>query len=610
MLPNVAMTEFSRTKKAYYFGCIINRLLLCALGRWVKDVRYHYVFRKLNWNVSLCEEAKTITHGINCSLMLNYVTCASTLSHLRTRCTQVKPRLAHNTMRQDLFLCNTFGISNLFWLIQACGLVKNLALRVNVTLGSLVFPINELLEYEPIDFISSAIEVSRDIRSKELHIYTNFGRCFRQLLIVQNQRLLKKKKDIDTLYDKGFIEYIDPQEEETIMICMTINVNKMVLVEVVNARLHPNKATSNAYTHYKIHSSLILGAYASIIPFPNHNQVPPCNVFQAAMSKQTIGIYDALAYVLYYLQKPLLARKDVKLLQFNQLPTSVNVIVTIACYNVCFIFFEIYFIKFLLFDKDEEKGMSTIREQQFGRPAPSNIRDIQHGNYDKLDADGLMPPVSEGDVIIGETAPITIDQQTSSYTRCDLRTSLPSGETGKDKFSSLHARKGTIGMYNQEDMPWPVEGDVPSLMTLGRLIECIFCVGDIIQALHKCGYQKYRPETMYNGHTGKRLHMVEDKIHSCARGMSDTLTRQPFQGQSHGAHGAICVPKERLFVQSDPYRVHVREHCGLMAIADLNNRKFLCKGCQERANIIHIPYACKLLFQELMAVCIAPRNAY
>lgn len=42
--------------------------------------------------------------------------------------------------------------------------------------------------------------------------------------------------------------------------------------------------------------------------------------------------------------------------------------------SFCFIFFEIYFIKFLLFDKDEEKGMSTIREQQFGRPAPSNIR--------------------------------------------------------------------------------------------------------------------------------------------------------------------------------------------------------------------------------------------
>ena len=33
-----------------------------------------------------------------------------------------------------------------------------------------------------------------------------------------------------TFLKKGFIEYIDPQEEETIMICMTINVNKMVLV--------------------------------------------------------------------------------------------------------------------------------------------------------------------------------------------------------------------------------------------------------------------------------------------------------------------------------------------------------------------------------------------
>ncbi|KAH9726532.1 hypothetical protein KPL70_008294 [Citrus sinensis] len=164
--------------------------------------------------------------------MLNYMICASTLSHLRTLCSPIGQK----------------AYKNLFWLIQACGLVKNLALIVNVTLGSLVFPINELLEYEPIveakDFINAAIGVSRDIHSKELCIYTDFGRCCRPLLIVQNQRLLKKKKDIDAFYDK----------------------------ELVNAKLRPEEATSNAYTHYKIHPSLILGAYASIIPFPDNNQ--------------------------------------------------------------------------------------------------------------------------------------------------------------------------------------------------------------------------------------------------------------------------------------------------------------------------------------------------
>ncbi|XP_052293116.1 DNA-directed RNA polymerase II subunit 2-like isoform X1 [Citrus sinensis] len=181
--------------------------------------------------------------------MLNYMICASTLSHLRTLCspigqkgTQVKPKLAHNT--QWVKICSFPTL-----LGQACGLVKNLALIVNVTLGSLVFPINELLEYEPIveakDFINAAIGVSRDIHSKELCIYTDFGRCCRPLLIVQNQRLLKKKKDIDAFYDK----------------------------ELVNAKLRPEEATSNAYTHYKIHPSLILGAYASIIPFPDNNQV-------------------------------------------------------------------------------------------------------------------------------------------------------------------------------------------------------------------------------------------------------------------------------------------------------------------------------------------------
>ena len=59
---------------------------------------------------------------------------------------------------------------------------------------------------------------------------------------------------------EGLVEYIDCLEEETVMIAMTPE----------DLRESEYCAT---YTHCEIHPSMILGVCASIIPFPDHNQV-------------------------------------------------------------------------------------------------------------------------------------------------------------------------------------------------------------------------------------------------------------------------------------------------------------------------------------------------
>jgi len=238
-----------------------------------------------------------------------------------------------------------------------------------------------------------------------------------------------------------------------------------------------------------------------------------------------------------------------------------------------------------------------------------------------------------------------------------------------DKFSSRHGQKGTIGItYRQEDLPWTVDGvvpdiimnphAVPSRMTIGQLFEALvgkvsallgeegdatpftdITAKQVSEKLHACGYQMRGAEVMYNGFTGRPLdtmiflcpvyyqrlkHMVADKIHARSYGMKTGLTRQPMEGRAKGgglrfgemerdcmiSHGAAQFLRERLFFHSDEYRVHVCNLCGLICTqADLENKSYLCKSCSnvDKISQVYIPYACKLLFQELMAMAIAPR---
>lgn len=111
--------------------------------------------------------------------------------------------------------------------------------------------------------------------------------------------------------------------------------------------------------------------------------------------------------------------------------------------------------------------------------------------------------------------------------------------------------------------------------------------------------------------------MVQDKMHSRARGPRATLTRQPTEGRSRDgglrlgemerdcliAYGASQLLLERLMLSSDAHQVDVCGRCGLMGYQGF------CQSCKMSGEMakMTIPYAAKLLIQELFSMNIMAR---
>ena len=75
------------------------------------------------------------------------------------------------------------------------------------------------------------------------------------------------------------------------------------------------------------------------------------------------------------------------------------------------------------------------------------------------------------------------------------------------------------------------------------------------------------------------------------------------------SHGASRFTRGRMYDASDKYSVFVCKKCGLIASYNDKMHIHLCNTCGNRADFayIEIPYACKLIFQELNTMNIAPR---
>lgn len=165
-------------------------------------------------------------------------------------------------------------------------------------------------------------------------------------------------------------------------------------------------------------------------------------------------------------------------------------------------------------------------------------------------------------------------------------------------------------------------------------------VDEIGEALLKAGYASDGKETLICGLTGEYLqariftgpvyyqklkHMVLDKMHARARGPRVVLTRQPTEGRARQGglrlgemerdcligYGASALVLERLMISADVFDAQVCVTCGLLAYRDKASGRDCCHSCGVKAEVatLKVPYACKLLFQELQSMNICPRIA-
>lgn len=504
------------------------------------------------------------------------------------------------------------------------------------------------------------------------------------------------------------IEYIDPGETEGALIAMR----------------YEDCLTDSSKTHAEIHASCILGALASNIPFPDHNQSPR-NAYQAAMGKQAMGMYalnfrerfDAMAHLLCYPQKPLVSPYMSKFYGGETMPCGQNITVAIMTYsgynqedsimiNRAFLqrggFRSIFYRTY----KDEEKkNQSSGEEERFYKPDPTLTRQMKNSNYEKLGEDGFVPEntyVDNEDILIGKVVPLRVPTGmvlpagTKKYR--DVSRTMRNNEIGYvdrifrnrngegysfakvrvrqdripeigDKFSSRHGQKGTCGMIlDAKDMPQTASGIIPDIiinphcipsrMTIAQLMETLLgkagvmvgalgdgtpfgnCTVDGISKILRddLGMEPYGNEILYNGYTGRQMetnifvgpvfyqrlrHCSADKMHSRASGPLVMLTRQPAEGRAREgglrfgemerdcviAHGMAEFTKERLMDCSDAFRCFSCRDCGLLAVANPVEGVWSCKACGNTTNFspIEIPYAYKLLLQELETMCISSR---
>ena len=368
--------------------------------------------------------------------------------------------------------------------------------------------------------------------TKRLYVNCNAGRVLRPLIIIkENKSLLssellekisKKLLSWNDLLRMGIIELIDANEEE-------------------NCYITFDEKDTKKHTHLEIFPSAILGAGASIIPYPEHNQSPR-NTYESAMAKQSLGfstpMMNTSTYVrqhfMLYPQTPIVTTKAMNLLGLEDRPAGQNCVVAVLPFDGYNIEDAIVLSKasvdrglgrtffFRIYDAEAKQYPGGMRDKFEIPNAEDNIRGYKGEKaYRLLEDDGVVATESEvlgGDILIGKTSPPRFMEEyrefeaTGPYRRdtsigvrpsetgvVDTVVMTQSNEGGKmykirvrdmripeigDKFASRHGQKGVLGILaKNEDLPYTADGVTPDVLINPHAFPSRMTVGMFMESI-------------------------------------------------------------------------------------------------------------------------------
>ena len=381
-----------------------------------------------------------------------------------------------------------------------------------------------------ISFHKSDIEGS----TRRLYVNSNAGRVLRPLIIIKDNKPLLTQDLLDKISKKllswtdllrmGVLEMIDANEEE----------NCYVTLDEKDAKKH---------THLEVFPPSILGAGASIIPYPEHNQSPR-NTYESAMAKQSLGFSTPMMntstyvrqHLMLYPQVPAVNTKAMKLLGLEDRPAGQNCVVAVLPFDGYNIEDAIVLSQssvdrglgrtffFRIYDAEAKQYPGGMRDEFMIPNAEDNIRGYKGERaYRLLEEDGIVAsesPVKGGDILIGKTSPPRFMEEyrefesTGPYRRdtsigvrpseagvIDTIVMTQSNEGGKmykvrardmripeigDKFASRHGQKGILGMLAKaEDLPYTENGMSPDVLINPHAFPSRMTVGMMMESI--CG---------------------------------------------------------------------------------------------------------------------------